>query len=64
MPWIRLAPGRRYFEDESGGPFLIIGQNDALTWPELEGLLGRKDTPSVDKHLAYLKSLSIKRAVV
>jgi hypothetical protein len=56
LPWIQRAPGRRYFETEVGEPFLIIGQNDALTWPELEGLLGRRDVPSVDKHLAWLRA--------
>src|SRR5947209_15078059 len=55
LPWIRLGPGRRYFETEDGAPFLIIGQNDALTWPELEGLLDRRDVPAVDRHLAWLK---------
>ncbi len=54
LPWIRLGPGRRYFETEDGEPFLIIGQNDALTWPELEGLIGRRDVPAVEKHLAWL----------
>lgn len=54
LPWVRLAPGRRYFETEDGRPFLIIGQNDALTWPELEGLLGRRDLPGVEAHLAWL----------
>ncbi len=54
LPWVRLGPGRRYFETEDGTPFLIIGQNDALTWPELEGLLGRRDLPGVEKHLAWL----------
>ncbi len=56
LPWVRLAPGRRYFETEDGEPFLIIGQNDALTWPELEGLLNRRDLPGVDRHLAWLKA--------
>ena len=56
LPWVRVAPGRRYFETDRGEPFLIIGQNDALTWPELEGLLGRKDVASVDRHLGYLKA--------
>ncbi len=54
LSWVRLGPGRRYFETEDGEPFLIIGQNDALTWPELEGLLGRRDIPSVEKHMAWL----------
>lgn len=56
LPWVRLAPGRRYFQTEDGEPFLIIGQNDALTWPELEGLIGRCDLPAVDRHLAWLRT--------
>jgi hypothetical protein len=59
LPWVRLGPSRRYFETEDGAPFLIIGQNDALTWPELEGLLGRRDLPGVDRHLAWLKAHGI-----
>src|SRR3954466_1857813 len=55
LPWVRRAPGRRYFETEEGDPFLIIGQNDALTWPELEGLLGRRDLSAVERHLAWLR---------
>ena len=54
LSWVRLGAGRRYFETEDGAPFLIIGQNDALTWPELEGLLGRATCPAVEKHLAWL----------
>ena len=56
LPWVRLAPGRRYFETEDGEPFLIIGQNDALTWPELEGLIGRRDVPAVERHLQWLRT--------
>jgi mannan endo-1,4-beta-mannosidase len=59
LPWVRLGPGRRYFETETGEPFLIIGQNDALTWPELEGLLGRRDVPAVERHLAWLRTHGI-----
>ena len=51
------ASARRgaYFETEEGEPFLVIGQNDALTWPELEGLLDRRDLAAVDRHLAWLR---------
>jgi len=56
LPWVRLGPARRYFQTEDGEPFLIIGQNDALTWPDLEGLLGRRDLTSVGRHLAWLGS--------
>ncbi|MBV8676800.1 MAG: hypothetical protein JO355_06475, partial [Planctomycetaceae bacterium] len=34
----------------------IIGQNDALTWPELEGLIGRRDVAAVERHLAWLRA--------
>lgn len=59
LPWIALAPSRRYFQTELGEPFLIIGQNDSLTWPELEGLIGRRDVGAVDRHLAWLASHGI-----
>jgi mannan endo-1,4-beta-mannosidase len=46
LPWIRLAgDGAPYFVDETGAPWTPIGQNDALTWPELSGLFGRRDLP-------------------
>ncbi|QEH35513.1 hypothetical protein OJF2_40650 [Aquisphaera giovannonii] len=57
--WVRLGPGRRYFETEDGRPFLVIGQNDALTWPDLEGLLGRRDPGAVDRHLAWLRKSGV-----
>jgi mannan endo-1,4-beta-mannosidase len=53
---VRVAPGRRYFATETGEPFLVIGQNDALTWPELRGLIDRADLPGVERHLAWLKA--------
>jgi mannan endo-1,4-beta-mannosidase len=53
---VRVAPGRRYFVTEAGEPFLVIGQNDALTWPELRGLIDRADLPGVEHHLAWLKA--------
>ncbi|WP_210530417.1 hypothetical protein [Rubellimicrobium arenae] len=37
-------------------PWTPIGQNDAITWPELEGLFRRKDLPAVDRHLSWLAS--------
>ncbi len=37
LPWIRVAEGAPYFVDETGRAWTPIGQNDALTWPELEG---------------------------
>lgn len=54
LPWIQVAPGAPYFVTEDGEPWHPIGQNDAVTWPELEGLFRRKNLSSVDRHLAWL----------
>lgn len=56
LPWVQVAPGAPYFVAEDGAPWIPIGQNDAITWPELEGLFRRKDLASVDQHLAWLAS--------
>ncbi|HEX8388738.1 MAG TPA: hypothetical protein VF636_06950 [Sphingomonas sp.] len=54
LPWIGVAPGAPYFVDEDGRPFTPIGQNDAISWVEFEGLFRRRDLPAVERHLAYL----------
>ena len=54
LPWIGVAPDAAYFVDESGAPWTPIGQNDAITWPELAGLFRRKDLPGVERHLRWL----------
>ncbi|EYD76595.1 hypothetical protein Rumeso_01553 [Rubellimicrobium mesophilum DSM 19309] len=56
LPWVQVASGAPYFVTEDGAPWTPIGQNDAITWPELEGLFRRKDLLSVDAHLAWLAS--------
>jgi mannan endo-1,4-beta-mannosidase len=56
LPWIQVAPGAPYFVDENGAPFTPIGQNDAISWPDLEGLFRRKDMAAVEAHLRWLKS--------
>lgn len=47
-------PGSPYFMTEDGTPWTPIGQNDAITWPELNGLFRRRDMVAVGKHLQYL----------
>jgi mannan endo-1,4-beta-mannosidase len=56
LPWISVAPDAPYFLDESGAPWTPIGQNDAVSWPELEGLFRRRDLPGVELHLRWLKA--------
>lgn len=46
-----MAPGGRYFETHDGEPFLMVGANDAISWPGLEPLLDRADVPSVERYL-------------
>ncbi len=55
LPWITTVPGVPYFQTEAGEPWHPIGQNDAISWRELNPLFGRKDVPAVE---AYLKLLA------
>lgn len=54
LPWVRVAPGAPYFVTEDGAPWHPVGQNDAVTWPELQGLFRRRDLAAVDRHLGWL----------
>jgi len=55
LPWIEVCENAPYFAAESGNSWMPIGQNDAITWPELRGLYKRRN---VAKAEAYLKTLS------
>ena len=59
LGWIELAPGVPYFMTEQGEPWTPIGQNDAITWPELSGLYEARDIPGVERHLRYLKGSGV-----
>ena len=54
MPWIQVCPGAPYFQDETGTSWTPVGQNDAITWPDLGGAFRRRDLPSVENHLQFL----------
>ncbi|ACA14674.1 hypothetical protein M446_0089 [Methylobacterium sp. 4-46] len=55
LPWIRVAgPGIPYFETETGAAWTPVGQNDAISWHELEGLFGRRDLAAAEAHLRHL----------
>lgn len=56
---LRVAPGGRYFETFDGEPFLLIGFNDAISWPGLNGLFRRRDLPAVRLYLEDLKAHGI-----
>ena len=54
LPWIEVCPGAPYFQDETGKNWTPVGQNDAITWPDLAGAFRRRDLPSVENHLRFL----------
>lgn len=56
LPWIITRPGLPYFLTENGDSWTPIGQNDAITWPELAGLFRHRDLPAVERHLRWLKA--------
>jgi hypothetical protein len=55
LPWVTTRPGVPYFLTDSGHTWTPIGQNDAVTWPELAGLFRRRDMAGVERHLRWLK---------
>jgi mannan endo-1,4-beta-mannosidase len=54
LPWVTVADRSSYFIDEEGKAWTPIGQNDAISWPELAGLFRRRDLPGVESHLRRL----------
>ncbi len=56
LPWIQVAANAPYFVDEQGAAWTPVGQNDAVSWPELTGLFRRRDLAGVEAHLRWLKA--------
>ncbi len=60
LPWVQVCtpePGAvraPYFITETGQDWAPIGQNDAITWPELEGLFRRKNARPAEEYLDTL----------
>jgi hypothetical protein len=52
--YLQVSDGKRYFEFEDGAPFVIIGANEAMTWPGLDVLYSN---PNSDKTENYFKML-------
>ena len=59
LAWIGRASGRPYFVTDAGAPWTPIGQNDAVSWPDWRGLLGRRDLGAVERHLAHLRGSGV-----
>ncbi len=60
LPWVVTfppEPGHQsapYFMTEDGSAWTPIGQNDAITWPELKGVFRRKDLTAAERYLDTL----------
>jgi hypothetical protein len=54
IPWIQVAKDAPYFVTEDGKDWTPIGQNDAITWPDLQGIFRGKDIASVERYLQML----------
>jgi hypothetical protein len=59
LSWIKRAVDAPYFVTSKGDPWTPIGQNDAISWPELEGLFRRRDLSGVERHLRYLRDSGV-----
>jgi len=59
MPWILVSGRSSYFADTEGEAWTPIGQNDAISWPELAGLFRRRDMGAVERHLEWLASQGV-----
>lgn len=57
--YISVAPGGRYFVDEQGQGFLVIGQNDGVPWPGLSTLLGRIAPAATESYVRNLRAHGI-----
>lgn len=54
LAWIEVAPDVPYFGDDQGEAWTPVGQNDAITWPDLAGSFRRRNLAGVEAYLERL----------
>src|ERR1051325_2473032 len=54
MEWIQVTPRAPYFQTESGKTWTPIGQNDAISWVDLNGLFRRRDLAGAESYIRML----------
>lgn len=59
LPWIDRAAGTPYFATEQGDAWTPIGQNDAITWPDLAGAFRRRDLAGVEDYFGRLQQAGV-----
>ncbi len=55
LAWVEVAKGAPYFVTDDGQPWHPIGQNDAISWVELNPLFRRRNVPAVEAYLDRLR---------
>ncbi|MBK8020799.1 MAG: DUF4038 domain-containing protein [Chloroflexi bacterium] len=56
---ISVSSSQRYFQDEQGLGFLVIGQNDAVTWPGLVELFDQTSPTATEDYIVDLRAHGI-----
>jgi hypothetical protein len=59
LEWIQTRPGLPYFVTGSGSAWTPIGDNNAISWPELNGLFRRRDLAGAEAFLRSLKASGV-----
>ncbi|MFN8527143.1 MAG: cellulase family glycosylhydrolase [Anaerolineae bacterium] len=54
--WISVAPDGRYFVDETGQGFVVIGENDAISWPGLNTLFEGTGPQATERYVEDLRA--------
>lgn len=54
MPYVQVAPSGRYFMTEDGKPFLVVGHNDAMPWPNMHNLHYEQDISTTESYIKHL----------
>jgi hypothetical protein len=59
IPWIGVCPHSPYFIDDNGRSWTPIGQNDAISWPGLDGLIANRDVAAAERYLRAITSCGV-----
>ncbi|MEO6550285.1 MAG: hypothetical protein ABIN94_19935 [Ferruginibacter sp.] len=54
MQWVQVAKNAPYFIMDDGNSWTPVGQNDAITWPELKGIFSGKDIATAETYFQLL----------
>jgi mannan endo-1,4-beta-mannosidase len=57
--YISVSPNGRYFVDEAGQGFIVIGQNDGVPWPGLVTLLNNLSPEATENYIIDLREHGI-----